>query len=424
MPRKKGDKKPKKQIDLTDDINESLIKGNLQGIDLVQLDSVIKNRLEWNTDTINDYKQRIDAIDDLFTEDEESEYEMFTDSKRESLKLKKIELEEKINDIQTSTKLAEYICKSQDLLSKYVSVSSVPISRSFINKESNKERLHNEKEKADITDKFLEMASVFIPINMYKPQKENVSVCSNCNENVFEKASGCIVCRNCGQEKSSLNKDYKFTDSTRINIHTKYKYDRKSHFRDAINQYQGKQNKRIDKKVFSDVDEQFYLHNLLEYSDEMEEQKHKIFVYLAEPVKKNAVEEGILAKFYEFHSQITKEHIYMFLSETKNNKHYEDVNLIHQRFTGIPCADISHLEDILFKDFEAFENVFETFDDIDRSSFLNGQYVLYQFLRRHKFKCEESDFSILRTRERLVDHDEIYGRVCHVLEWNYLRLAG
>ena len=109
----------------------------------------------------------------------------------------------------------------------------------------------------------------------------------------------------------------------------------------------------------------------------------------------------------------------MFLFETNNSNYYEDINMIHTHFTGIPCPDISDIEYLLYEDFDKVVDAYESLEDIDRIHFLNGQYILYQLLRRRKIKVKESDFDILKTRERLVEHDEIYQKICMKLEWTF-----
>ena len=70
-------------------------------------------------------------------------------------------------------------------------------------------------------------------------------------------------------------------------------------------------------------------------------------------------------------------------------------------------------------DFDKVAGVYKTLTDIDRTNFLNGQYVLYQLLRRRGVSVRESDFDILKTRERLSEHDDIWMRICVVLEWTF-----
>ena len=80
-------------------------------------------------------------------------------------------------------------------------------------------------------------------------------------------------------------------------------YDRKIHFRDCINQYQGKQNSTVLQIVYDGLEEQFDKHHLL-VGD------------------KNSPKE---IRF----SNITKEHVSIFLKELDHTKHYENTNLIH-----------------------------------------------------------------------------------------------
>ena len=108
----------------------------------------------------------------------------------------------------------------------------------------------------------------------------------------------------------------------------------------------------------------------------------------------------------------------MALSETDHNLHYEDINLLHYQFTGIPCPDISHVRNEIFEDFDKVISIYETMD-VDRINSLNGQYILYQLLRRRKVKVNENDFSMLKTRERLLEYDAIYSSICLKLEWNF-----
>jgi len=181
----------------------------------------------------------------------------------------------------------------------------------------------------------------------------------------------------------------------RVNMSSKYSYDRKVHFRDCINQYQGKQNSTIDNKVYTDLEEQFDRHHLL-IGDKNTERS---------------------ARF----RRITKEHIAMFLKDLGYTKHYENINLIHYVITGVKPDDISYLEDKLLNDFDL---LIDTYDKkfrnkISRTNFINTQYVLYQFLRRYKHPCKREDFVMLKTVERQTFHDEITKACFEELGWNH-----
>ena len=122
-------------------------------------------------------------------------------------------------------------------------------------------------------------------------------------------------------------------------------------------------------------------------------------------------------------SKITKEHILLFLKETSHSKHYEDIVLIYHKLTGKKVDDISHIEDKLMEDFDKISNVydqkFKFTGKIDRKSFINTHYVLFQLLNRHKYPCRASDFNMLKTLDRKSFHDEIVKEIFEHLNFNF-----
>jgi hypothetical protein len=173
-------------------------------------------------------------------------------------------------------------------------------------------------------------------------------------------------------------------------------YERKGHFKDGINQFQGKQNVTIDKKVYEDLEDQFKKNGLLTDSD-IQQQKYK---------------------------NITKDQITLFLKLTGHVKHYEDVVLIYHKMTGksVPVID-PELEMKLMQDFEkvsdTYDKLFKIKGKINRKSFINKHYILYQLLRKHKYECSINDFNILKTTERQLFHDDIVRQIFENLEWNF-----
>jgi hypothetical protein len=186
----------------------------------------------------------------------------------------------------------------------------------------------------------------------------------------------------------------------------KYTYDRKIHFKDCINQYQGKQNSTILPKVYDDLYSKFEFHNLL-IGD------------------KDTIKEIRFKK-------IKKEHIYIFLQETDNTKHYEDINLIYSNITGVKLPDISHLEESLFEDFDKLIICYDQFiiedhyqsiiEQNERTNFLNSQYILRQLLKKRNFKINEDDFSSLITIDRINYHDDVCGKMFEILGWTFYPL--
>lgn len=204
-----------------------------------------------------------------------------------------------------------------------------------------------------------------------------------------------FVCEKCGFVSDATQNNISYKDIDRVNITSRYTYDRRVHFRDCINQFQGKQNASIDKKVYDDLIEQFLLHELIPESYQL------------------------LPKRVAF-SKITKEHIMLFLKETKHSKHYEDIVLIYCELTDKPAPNISHLENKLLEDFDVLTEVYDKkYKSINRKNFINTQYVLYQLLKRHKYPCKKEDFNILKTIDRKYYHDTLCAELFQQLGWNF-----
>jgi len=311
---------------------------------------------------------------------------------------KSIELLEKtIENIQNDRELNFYIVESNKYIEQYNLFLKTPQKLSFIGKPVN-----NNKEKLEIVQKYIEIAQKYInitPININ--EKKIAIVCDNCpNKKKFIIDGNIYICNDCGCQQEILQYTSSYKDSDRVNISQKYTYDRKVHFRDCMNQYQGKQNCTIEQKVYDDLEKMFENHHLL--------------------IGTKDTPRG--TRF----ANITKETILMFLKELKYSKHYENVTLIHYNITGIKPDDISHLEDKLTSDFDL---LVETYDKhfknkIDRVNFISTQYVLFQLLQRHKHQCKKEDFVILKTIDRKSFHDEIALELFSLLGWNIKPISG
>lgn len=225
--------------------------------------------------------------------------------------------------------------------------------------------------------------------------------CTLCNsdQDSFSIHDNHFVCEKCGYvSTTTTHTSISYKDIDRVNISSKYTYDRRTHFRDCINQFQGKQNASIDQKVFDDLIHQLVLHGLVQqnYKD--------------------------VPKSLAF-QDISKEQILLFLKETGHTKHYEDLVLIYHQLTDKPAPDISHLENDLLRDFDMLADLYDKkFKNSERKNFINTQYVLFQLLRRHKYPCRKEEFNILKTIDRKYYHDTICAELFLALGWNFQAL--
>jgi hypothetical protein len=216
-----------------------------------------------------------------------------------------------------------------------------------------------------------------------KKTKKKVTYCG-CFDKT-EDPNGNIMCKNCGNIYNDIEDNNNYNDYSRVNIVQRYHYEKKCHFRDTINQYQGKQNRYIPEKVYSDVKYMINMHGL-------------------------SLE------------KLTINHVNSFLKETGNFKYYEDKQLIYSNIVGKSKPDISKYEKGLYEDFDKLVTIFLKIKG-KRKNFLNSHYVLRQLLLKQGVKIPDDHLNSLSTPARLKEHDEFYEKCCDILGWNFTPLA-
>jgi hypothetical protein len=236
--------------------------------------------------------------------------------------------------------------------------------------------------------------------------------CNNAEEGMFEidefNRRTCVIC-SVQEERSEIGVTYK--DYSRVNIVSRFIYNRVLHFNDCIKQYQGKQNCKIPEFVFEDLDKKFVAFRLLVSEEENETAPFRD----ARPVRPSPVR----------YSKITRAHIIMFLKDLKYTKHYENANLIYTQLTNKRVDDITYLEDRLIQDFKELIALYDEIygkdkkEELDRKNFLNSSYLLFQLLRRHGHPCKIENFPILKTVDRKLFHDTICKNLFFKLNWTF-----
>jgi hypothetical protein len=365
----------------------------MSSIDILNIDQRIKKEFSNKYLKIENFKKNIEDLKITLNSNDISE--------SHKLKIKKIleKLKNEIDMIESENDLYIYISRTASLVDKYKKILNTPVQMSFIGNGSKK----SNREKNNIISKYLNIAQDYINLKDEKKIKSRKKIrCDNCNnyKNFDIIENSIYICLNCGSQQEIILHTSSYKDVDRINISCKYTYDRKIHFRDCMNQYQGKQNSSIDKKILIMLENEFENHHLLKGSVGMDRK-------------------------YRF-SNITKRHIHLFLKELGFTKHYENVNLIHNQLTGKKLDDISHLEDKLLNDFDKLTNLYDKKFKyklgFERKNFINTQYVLYQLLLRHKHHCKQEDFTILKTVDRKSFHDDIAKMCFEELGWNHTPL--
>jgi len=353
-------------------------------LDILLLDKKIRKKILSQKNNIDMHKKNLVYIVQLL------ENYNLNNRIRNELLLNKKNIEKHIEDIMLERNYNFYIIETFNIIEEYKQILNTTISVNFFGK---KKKSDNTKKNL-LINSFLNIVEKYVDFNI-EIGKNNQMKCPNCqncknfdiiNNNIY-------ICTECYEENHIVKYISYYNDIDRISINNKYEYDPRNNFRESIIQYQGKQSKRIPKQILDDLSEQFKRHHLL----------------IESPINKIK------------YQNITKKHIYMFLKELNYSSYYDDIHLIHAILTEIQPDNISHLENILMEDFNILFKLYQKMfkQKYSRKNFINTQYVLYQLLRRHKHKCNEYDFSCLKTIDIKNFHDDVCKKLFEELGWNH-----
>lgn len=308
-------------------------------------------QLEWIKNNTTDELEKIDATNQIF------------------------HLQKQINSQKQDNELKAYLGKATPLLEEY---EKLPQHKSFIIFKTDPQ----EEKKKEIIKKFFAIAKNYVTLE--SPTLNQKQRCEGCNGEDFDISDeGMYSCLACGVCFQRNDETHSFRDTDRINLSTRYKYNKRTHFEEATRKFQGNQNVTVKPKVY-----EFILKKADIYSISKE--------------------------------NLTKEQIYFFLSEGGFSRHYDDINLIHYNITGKKPPNISHLEKDLFQKFMQQEEIYAKVKNPARVNSLNVYYKLFKLLQLLRFKCSLSDFPTLKTRERLLEYDEIWKKICKELNWKFI----
>ena len=236
--------------------------------------------------------------------------------------------------------------------------------------------------KHEICVEFNNIAKNYINIRPIEERRQNIQ-CNNCDVDMLMDDDYLYVCPKCGFSRKHYVSVASYQENNRINSAQRYVYDKRGHFIDSMKKFQGKQNTTIPKKVYDTIYAKINNHGI-------------------------SIEE------------FTKTHLYEFLKASSNSDYYEDMTLIWCEITKNTPPDISYLEQTLLMLFDQIDPIYEKIKPQDKINFMNGQYVLFKLLQLLKFPCKEEDFYILKTRDKLLEHDDLWKKICNELSWTFI----
>jgi hypothetical protein len=221
-----------------------------------------------------------------------------------------------------------------------------------------------------------------------EPVEQNTETehCSRCNVAREEVAAeGILVCPSCGSEEYMMVvSDFpSFRDPPKER--NNYAYKKINHLNEILNQFQAKESTIIPDEVMNEV---------------VCEIKKRRIQNIAELCEKDIRE---------------------ILKKLNRSKYYEHAAHIVSRLNGNPPPTITpEIEEKIRAMFQDIQAPFLLFCPNDRTNFLSYSYILYKFFELLELDEYKVYFPLLKSRDRLISHDQIWKKICEYLRWEFI----
>ena len=216
-----------------------------------------------------------------------------------------------------------------------------------------------------------------------KKMAEHCAVCNVPREELT--AEGILVCPTCGSEEYSLvvsdSPGFRDPPKERNN----YAYKKMNHLNEILNQFQAKESTKIPDEVMNEV--------------------------ICE-LKKRRIENI---------ASLTEQNIREILKKLERNRYYEHATHILSRLNGNPPPTITaEVEEKIRAMFQEIQAPFLLYCPDDRRNFLSYAYIIYKFLELLELDEYKVHFPLLKSRDRLISHDQIWKKICEYLQWEFI----
>ena len=228
---------------------------------------------------------------------------------------------------------------------------------------------------ANVDETFIDVADFVV----------QTDVCPHCRkgEMIAIDHEGMMVCNNCSISVNSLIENEKPSYKEPPKEVCFYAYKRINHFREILAQFQAKETTQIPDEVLENIKNQ---------------------------IKKERIKL----------SQITNKRAKEILKKLGYNKYYEHIPFIKDKLGIKPPVMSPELEERLCSLFMDIQAPYAKYCPEDRVNFLNYYYTVYklcELLEQHQFL---PFFPMLKDREKRIEQDEIWKKICEELEWEFI----
>ena len=228
---------------------------------------------------------------------------------------------------------------------------------------------------SNIDDSFLDM-NAFV---------RDSDICQNCykGEMIPLDDEGVLICNICAVNIPYLIENEKPSYKEPPKEVCFYAYKKINHFKEILAQFQGKETTQISNDVIDQIQQQ---------------------------IKKERI--GL--------KQLTHHKTKEILKKLGFNKYYEHIAFIKNKLGIKPPVFSPELEDTLCNLFMEIQAPYAKTCPDYRINFLNYYYVLFKFCELLEETQYLHDIPLLKDREKLIEQDETWKRMCVELDWEFI----
>lgn len=311
---------------------------------------------------------------------------------------KKKDIREKLNEVKLKRKeLVEqkkryYLDNSKYIFDYFEDKKNIGISCETISNVNtlnmffcvkNKKKMENQTDKINNVKKyFTNLSDSFLHVDDYTFSD---SVCSFCNEGELIPVDdeGIMVCNSCYKNVPFVIENEKSSYKEPPKEVCFYAYKRINHFREIIAQFQAKETTQIPEVVVDEIKNQ---------------------------IKKERIEL----------KNLTNVKAKEILKKLGHNKYYEHIPFIKDIIGIKPPIMTPELEDTLCNLFMEIQAPYAKYCPDDRVNFLNYYYTVYKLCELLNQTHFLPYFPMLKDREKRIEQDQIWKKICNELGWEYI----
>lgn len=303
--------------------------------------------------------------------------------------IKNIKARKKEYYLDNSRFIFDYFESKKNISSGEAPVTKSKILNAFfkIDKSEDPEAAKTVENDNNIFSKYLSnIDDVYLDVNNYVRPTD---ICPHCHkgELIPVDDEGVLICNVCSTNVQYLTENDKPSYKEPPKEVCFYAYKKINHFKEILAQFQGKETTQIPDEVTQSLKLQ---------------------------IKKERITMSNLT-YYK-----TKE----LLKKLGFNKYYEHINFIKDKLGLKPPIISQELEETLCNFFMEIQYPYAKHCPDYRVNFLHYYYVLYKLFELLGEDHYLADIPMLKDREKLIEQDTIWKRICNELDWEFIATIG